>query len=241
MSTMHIGTSGWSYPHWRGPFYPDDLSSSEWLDYYARRFATVEINNSFYKLPKASTLEAWAATVPPDFVFAVKASRYITHMKKLKDADETVPRFLELVRPLARQLGPVLFQLPPNWRCNADRLERFLDGLPRQYRYVLEFRDPSWFDPRVYELLSARGVAFCIYELDQNTTPLELTADFAYVRLHGPGGAYQGSYDDDTLRGWADTFEAWNRQGRDVYCYFDNDEAGYAAANAARLRELTKQ
>ena len=241
MSTIHIGTSGWSYPHWRGPFYPDDLASSQWLDYYARRFDTVEINNSFYKLPKGSTLEEWAATVPEDFLFAVKASRFITHMKKLRDADDTVPRFLELVRPLGERLGPVLFQLPPNWRCNPERLQQFLEGLPRHYRHTVEFRDPSWFDSRVYDLLRAHGVAFCIYELEHATTPLELTADFAYVRLHGPGDAYQGSYDDDTLASWAETFKAWNRQGRDVYCYFDNDEAGYAAANAARLRELTGQ
>ena len=237
--TIWIGTSGWSYSHWRGPFYPQDLPESGWLDFYAGRFGATEINNTFYQLPAAETLAHWRDTVPQGFRFAVKGSRYITHMKKLKDPQDSVPRFLERVDILGDKLGPVLFQLPPNWRFNPDRLSAFLHALPGGYRYTLELRDPSWLDDRAYEILAEHGAAFCIFHLEGQLTPLQVTADFAYVRLHGPDGAYQGSYSEEELAGWAETLEGWSRKGRDVYCFFDNDEAGYAAANAARLAELT--
>jgi uncharacterized protein YecE (DUF72 family) len=237
MGSIHIGTSGWSYPHWRGAFFPEDLPASAWLDYYAQRFATVELNNAFYQLPRTSTLEGWAATVPDGFCFAVKASRYITHMKKLKNARDTVPRFLDTIAALGDRLGPILFQLPPNWRCNVARLQDFLAQLPAGHRYTLEFRDPSWFTPAVYACLAEANAALCIYELEHHQSPLEVTADFVYIRLHGPGDAYQGSYDDATLAGWAERLRTWADEGRDVYCYFDNDEAGYAAQDAARLQQ----
>ena len=238
MTEIRIGTSGWSYDHWSGPFYPADLSHGDWLAYYAHRFDTVEINNSFYRLPSEHTLAQWRDTVADDFRFAVKASRYITHMKKLNDADETVPPFLERVRTLGATLGPVLFQLPPRWRCNSERLAGFLERLPDGPRYAFEFRDTSWFDSPVLEVLQRFNAAFCIYELAGTCSPHAVTADFVYIRLHGPGEAYQGSYPDRTLREWADRLRGWRDDGLDVYCYFDNDEAGYAAANAARLREL---
>lgn len=238
MSAIHIGTSGWHYDHWVGPFYPDDLDTADMLAHYAAHLPTVEINNTFYNLPERSTFESWRDTVPESFVFAVKASRYITHMKKLNDAPEPLETLLDGISVLGDRLGPVLFQLPPNWHCNTDRLATFLDQLPDGYRYTLEFRDPSWFVPQVTDLLAAHNVAFCIYELDRRISPKAITADFVYVRLHGPQGAYEGDYDTSTLSGWAGAFSSWRDQGHDVYCYFDNDQAGYAVKNAQALHAM---
>ena len=236
--TIRIGTSGWTYDHWRGRFYPDDLADDDRLRFYAGQFASVEINNSFYHLPSARTLAHWRDSVPGDFRFALKASRYITHMKKLKDPDASLATLFQRADVLGDRLGPILFQLPPRWHCDAQRLAAFLDALGGGFRYVFEFRDHSWIDDRVDALLAAHGAAFCIYELDGYRSPNTLTADFAYVRLHGPACAYAGSYDTRQLSGWAGALSTWARQGRDVYCYFDNDQAGYAAANAARLRDM---
>lgn len=232
------GTSGWSYAHWAGPFYPENLPESEWLAYYAERFSSVEINNTFYRLPSVETLEQWQEKVPASFEFAVKASRYITHMKKLKDPSDTVPRFLERLDALGPALGPILFQLPPHWHANADRLRHFLAALPTGYRYVFEFRDPSWFDPAIRALLERSGSTFCIHEIGRERSPLMVTANLVYVRLHGPDAAYQGSYSDSALRGWARALGEWAGAGHDVRCYFDNDDAGHAVANAARLADL---
>ncbi len=240
MSGVVVGTSGWSYPHWAGPFYPRDLPEPEWLAYYADRFRSVEINNTFYRLPSVETLQQWRETVPAGFGFAIKASRYITHMKKLKDPEATVPGFLERLDTLGPALGPILFQLPPRWHANADRLRYFLAALPGGYRYVFEFRDPSWFRDDIRALLEDSDSAFCIHELAGERSPLTVTADPVYIRLHGPDGPYQGSYDERALRDWARTLRGWAGAGHDVRCYFDNDEAGYAAANAARLSELLR-
>ncbi len=237
---IRIGTSGWHYPHWKGNFYPDDLAEEQWLDYYRRHFFTAEINNSFYRLPEAKTLKHWQATVPEDFVFAVKASRYITHMKKLKDPRRPLSGFLQRVGKPGGRLGPALFQLPPRWRCNPERLESFLGLLPEDGRFTFEFRDPSWFDARIYNLLNEAGAAFCIYQLAGRISPKEVTADFVYVRLHGPGEAYQGSYSAGELSGWAGAFSAWAGSGKDVYCYFDNDDSGHAPRDALRLKEMLK-
>jgi uncharacterized protein YecE (DUF72 family) len=236
--TIHIGTSGWHYDHWKGPFYPDKISAVEMLPHYVGRFHTVEINNSFYQLPKKTTLELWKKTVPSNFVFAFKGSRYITHMKKLKDPSRGVPPLLEAARVLGEKLGPLLFQLPPHWRINLERLDAFLQFLPRDFRYAFEFRDPSWFTDRTYEMLAKREAAFCIYHLAGRLSPKEVTTDFVYVRLHGPDGAYQGQYDGKTLSGWAGAFSTWQRQGKEIFCYFDNDQAGYAAQDALRLQEM---
>jgi uncharacterized protein YecE (DUF72 family) len=238
---VRIGTSGWHYPHWKEVFYPRELEPERWLDYYRRHFDTAEINNSFYRLPQAGTLKDWKETVPDGFVFAVKASRYITHMKKLKDPRQPLSGFLQRAGELDGRLGPVLFQLPPRWHCNPERLEAFLRLLPKDGRFAFEFRDPSWFDDRVYSLLQEAGAAFCIYQLAGKMSPKEVTADFVYVRLHGPGGAYQGSYTVSDLSGWAGAFSAWARSGKDVYCYFDNDDSGHAPRNALRLKEMLKQ
>jgi uncharacterized protein YecE (DUF72 family) len=236
--TLCIGTSGWHYEHWRGPFYPSDLPSARWLEFYGERFEAVEINNSFYRLPEVQTLNAWGNAVPEGFVFAVKASRYITHMKKLRDAGDPARRFLARVETLGDRLGPVLFQLPPHWRANPDRLGEFLAELPGGHRYAFEFRDPTWFDPRVYEILAEAGAALCIFDLAGETSPKEVTANLVYVRLHGPGKAYQGRYDAQVLAGWAGALSTWRRQGCSVHCYFDNDQAGHAAEDALRLKEM---
>jgi uncharacterized protein YecE (DUF72 family) len=238
---VHIGTSGWHYGHWRGPFYPEDLGPEGFLPFYAARFHTVEINNSFYQLPAESTLRNWRDTVPSGFIFAVKGSRFITHMKKLKDAERSLAPFVERVALLKDRLGPILFQLPPRWRFNGERLAEFLAALPGPWRYTMEFRDASWINDQTLELLARYRVAFCIYELSGYLSPREITADFVYIRLHGPGGAYQGRYDSRTLEGWAGAIDAWRGQGREVFCYFDNDEAGYAAANAQELQDMVQE
>lgn len=240
-SLFHIGTSGWHYDHWRGPFYPENLRPRDYLEFYRQKFHTVEINNSFYRLPSAKALTDWRESVPPGFIFAVKGSRYITHMKKLKDPAASLAPFLERVRLLGERLGPILFQLPPRWGFQEARLAEFLAALPRELRYALEFRDPGWLNDTAYRLLREHGAAFCIYELAGRISPREVTADFVYIRLHGPGGAYQGRYDRRTLMGWAGAISTWAGQGLPVYCYFDNDEAGFAAHNALELQEMLLQ
>ena len=238
---IHVGTSGWSYAHWKGPFYPHALPSDQMLEYYAQHFRSVEINSSFYRLPDKKTLQHWYDNTPDDFLFTAKASRYITHMKKLKDPLKSVPAFLDCISLLKDKLGPVLFQLPPHWRFNTARLAGFLDSLDDRFRYTFEFRDHSWLNGEAFELLARHNAAFCIYELEGFGTPEVITADFIYVRLHGPDGAYQGSYSHKALSARAETFMEWALQGKQVYCYFDNDQLGYAAKNAGRLQKILSQ
>jgi uncharacterized protein YecE (DUF72 family) len=239
--TIHIGTSGWHYGHWVGPFYPPGTAQKDFLTYYAGHFHTVEINSSFYRLPEKKTFELWRDATPGGFIFAVKASRFITHMKKLKDPERSLATFMERISGLKEKLGPILFQLPPYWRRDIERLEAFLAALPSGYRYAFEFRDPTWFHPEVYQALAEHEAAFCLYELAGLSSPRELTADFTYLRLHGPGDAYSGCYPAETLSQWADVFGDWAKEGKEIYCYFDNDELGYAAQNAAELQKLVTQ
>jgi len=238
---IYIGTSGWSYDHWKGPFYPKALPTDQMLEHYAQHFRSVEINSSFYRLPDRKTLRHWYDSTPNDFLFTAKASRYITHMKKLKDPLESAPAFLERISLLKDKLGPVLFQLPPRWHFNIERLGAFLDSLGNGFRYAFEFRDHSWLNREALELLTRHNAAFCIYELEGFSTQEVITADFIYVRLHGPDGAYQGSYSHKALSTWAETFTGWVLQGKQVYCYFDNDQLGYAAINADRLQKILSQ
>jgi uncharacterized protein YecE (DUF72 family) len=234
----HIGTSGWHYKHWIGPFYPPDMRPPKMLRWYAERFDTVEINNSFYRLPAATAFETWCRETTPDFCFAMKASRYITHNSKLIDPEGAKEKFVSLVEKLGRRLGPILFQLPPSWKVNAERLDQFLSGLPRTHRYVFEFRNPTWNIDPVYEMLRRHNAAFCIYELAGFQSPIEITADFTYVRLHGPGNKYQGDYSDQILRSWARRIEEWRKQLKHVFVYFDNDQAGFAPKNAMELKQM---
>ena len=236
---IHIGTSGWHYDHWRGPFYPEDLPKDRFLRHYANFFDSVEINNSFYQLPKNGTFARWRRETRDEFIFSIKASRYISHMKKLLDPDKTLPPLLNGVDLLREKLGPILFQLPPGWKANHERLQNFLSFLPDGYRYVFEFRDPSWHTGRTIDMLLRHGVAFCIFELAGQRSSKEVTADFVYVRLHGPDRkAYKGSYTSQDLAGWAGAFSSWASQGKEVFCYFDNDEKGFAAQNALKLKEM---
>jgi uncharacterized protein YecE (DUF72 family) len=234
--SIHIGTSGWHYPHWVGPFYPRTLSDDHFLSYYAQHLATVEINNTFYRLPTPQTLDAWLTKTPKDFLFTCKASRFITHMKKLKDPKESIERFFETVTILKDKLGPILFQLPPHWKINATRLEEFLKVLPKDFSYAFEFRDESWFDERIYQLLTVHNSAFCLYNLADQWSPEIMTANFVYIRLHGPEDPYKGRYPVTMLRSWTNKCLHWAKTGKDVYCYFDNDEQAYAVTNALCLK-----
>ena len=240
-ANMHIGTCGWSYEHWNKLFYPEGLPPANRLAWYARRFRSVEVDSTFYHLPTEKSLQSWSDNVPADFRFAVKASRHITHMKKLSDPGPALSQLMGRLELLGDKLGPVLFQLPPHWALNLDRLTAFLKALPQDFRYAMEFRDPSWFDPRVYELLSEYAVALCIYDLDGQVSPLQVTTNLVYVRLHGPDGPYHGEYSGHALQGWSDMLKRWRREARKVYCYFDNDESGHAVQDALRLQEMVSR
>jgi uncharacterized protein YecE (DUF72 family) len=236
---IRVGTSGFHYKHWKGPFYPRKMREAAMLDFYTQHFDTVELNNSFYRLPTVDAFKCWPDATPKDFLFAVKASRFITHNKKLKDPENAVDNLLPGAAHLGKKLGPVLFQLPPKWRVNPERLRNLLQILPRDLRYAFEFRELSWITAEICAILRKFNPAFCIYELAGYQSPLSITADFTYVRLHGPESSkYQGSYSEQQLSQWARQIESWAEELKALYFYFDNDHAGYAAANALRLREM---
>ncbi|MBZ5562926.1 MAG: DUF72 domain-containing protein [Acidobacteriia bacterium] len=239
---LRVGTSGWHYDHWLGPFYPETLRSHQMLAFYCQRLDTVEINNSFYHLPAKETFRAWKEQTPRDFLFAVKASRYITHMKKLKDPATTLEKFLLHAGELGNKLGPMLFQLPPYWKRDVARLKDFLQALPQGLRCVFEFRDATWFHAETYSALAQYGAAFCVFDLAGQESPRLLTSEFGYVRLHGPSYAkYAGCYTPVQLRGWLRLAQDWFAHGaRQVFVYFDNDQAGYAARNALELQEMAR-
>jgi uncharacterized protein YecE (DUF72 family) len=235
---LHIGTSGWQHDSFVGPFYPDALSSGDRLAFYADVFDTVEVNNTFYQSPDAETLRAWRRQTPDDFTFAVKANQYITHFKKLKDPAEPVQNLYRTVEPLGEKLGPILFQCPPNWHQNLERLHAFLEVLDDEHRHVFEFRDPTWLNDGTTEALAAHDAAFCIYDYGDRETLRTVTTDWAYVRLHGADAAYRGRYDDATLDDWARQIRSWRDEGRDVYVYFNNTAGdGHAPHDARRLRD----
>lgn len=238
MGRIWIGTSGWHYKHWLGTFYPPKLASSRMLACYSEDFDTVELNNTFYKLPSAKSLSEWRDSTPPHFHFAVKGSRFLTHMKKLRDAQEGLDRFLTSVQTLGHKLGPILFQLPPNWAIDLERLEEFLALLPTDVRCAFEFRNPTWNEQPTYDLLIRYKAGYCIFDLAGYASPVMVTGNFAYVRLHGPGGKYQGSYSAAALADWAGRIQSWKKRLDSVYVYFDNDEAGYAPKDALRLKGL---
>ena len=235
---LYIGTSGWQYKHWAGTFYPETIKTKDHFAYYQSQFNTVELNNSFYHLPDKTTFKKWHDITPPHFHFAVKASRYITHMKKLKDPDEALHRFFLNAEALEEKLSVILFQLPPHWKLNYERLKEFLSRLPRGHRSTFEFRDVSWYQPEVFELLHKHHCSFCIYELDGHQSPEVITTNFLYIRLHGPGAKYQGLYTSEVLEQWAKKCVDWQQSGKDVFIYFDNDQDGYAAINARELQDI---
>ncbi|HEY8937886.1 MAG TPA: DUF72 domain-containing protein, partial [Cyclobacteriaceae bacterium] len=191
---IHIGTSGWNYKHWMGTFYPETIKQADQFNYYKNIFDTVELNNPFYHLPPLERFIAWNKKSPAQFLFSVKANRYITHLKKLHEADDALKLFLKNAGGLGKKLGPILFQLPPGWRVDVKRLDTFLHTLPKKHRYTFEFRNDTWYTDEVYTKLREHNCAFCLYELNRHQSPEIITADFVYIRLHGPGGKYQGSY-----------------------------------------------
>jgi uncharacterized protein YecE (DUF72 family) len=235
---VHIGTSGWHYKHWLGPFYPEKLPAAKMLEFYAQHFDTVELNNTFYRLPLESGLEKWRTSTPKGFCYAAKGSRFITHMKKLKEPETAIGRYFDCIDLLRPKLGPIVFQLPPFWEVDVDRLKGFLQALPKRHRYAFEFRNPTWHNEAVYRLLRKHNAAFCIFEIDSFITEPLITANFTYIRLHGPGGKYQGSYSSKTLEEWADRIREWQKELHAVYLYFDNDQAAYAVQNALSLKRL---
>ena len=238
MTAIRIGCSGWNYRHWRERFYPPGLPVARWFGHYAGVFDTVEINNSFYRLPTPETFAAWRQQAPPGFRYAVKAGRFLTHQKKLKDAAEPLDRFLDRARLLGDRLGPILYQLPPRWRLDLDRLDTFLRLLPGDLRHVFEFRDPTWINDEVLALLDRRGVSFCVHDIAGVDVPRVATGPLAYVRFHGPTGRYHGRYDEATLRTWSRWLAAQAASGREVYAYFNNDIDADAIGDALALRGL---
>lgn len=238
---VRIGTSGWMYDHWKGPFYPESIDSDDMLPFYAQTFDTVEVNNTFYQLPTVEKVEAWSEVSPDDFLFSIKANRYITHMKNLLEPEDPVSTLMDRIDPLGNQLGPVLFQLPPQWNVNLERLAGFLTVLPSGHRYVFEFRDGSWYRDDVYKLLEDAEAAFCIHDHRDAPSPEVLTTDFTYVRFHGPTGGYEGHYQEEHLREQAERVARWQDAGRDIYAYFNNDMKGYAVQNARDLRRYVAQ
>jgi uncharacterized protein YecE (DUF72 family) len=246
-ASTFIGTSGWHYQHWSdGIFYPKGMKPSDWLTYYGQHFDSVEINNTFYRLPARGVFEKWHDTTPANFTFAVKASRFITHMKKLAHPEEHVALLLEHASGLGEKLHVVLFQLPPSWTFDRARLERLCDFLSRQQfvpglRTALEVRHESWYGEACLDVLRRYKVALVL--ADWPTCPVEgpLTTDFVFVRRHGPGRLYASSYTDAFLRREAQRMRTWVAEGKRVYVYFNNDADGYAVKNALRLREMLGQ
>ena len=235
--SIRIGCSGWQYQHWRGDFYPAELPQPQWLEYYAERFDTVEINNTFYRLPEAATFAAWGRRAPRGFLYAVKASRYLTHMKKLKDPVEPIALFFSRASQLRRAFGPVLYQLPPRWPMNLERFRTFLSVLPRRRRHAVEFREPSWYHPDVYAALEHHRIALCLHDMPGSASGRLAVGPFVYVRFHG-AQRYGGRYADNLLADWADWLGEQHRNGRPLFAYFNNDIGGHAPRDAARLRAL---
>ena len=234
MARIHIGCSGWSYKDWRGPFYPQGLRQKDWFDFYASRFDTTEINASFYRLPSEAAVARWAEAAPSGFAWSWKASRYITHNKKLRDCADSIALVFGRMAPLGNA-GCVLFQLPPMLRRDDARLADFIALLPRSHRYAFEFRHPSWYEAGVLQILADATMALCISDHHAAPSPWDATAPYVYVRGHGPGGHYRDRYPEPVLVAWAERFAAWRDEGREVFCYFDNDIKSAAPMDAARL------
>ena len=236
---VRIGTSGWVYPHWRGRFYPKDLPSAKWLVYYAERFDTVELNNSFYRQPSLAQFERWRGAVPEGFAYAVKLNRFITHVKRLSVDAPTIARSYDTVAGLGPKLAAILVQLPPRFRFDRERLHLFCSAIARRRRrHALEPRDPSWLTDDALDALRACRLGLCVIDTSHWPTRFAVTSDLVYVRFHGPGRLYAGSYDEASLGEWAARIREWRDSGHDVLVYFNNDERAYATHDAARLREL---
>jgi uncharacterized protein YecE (DUF72 family) len=236
--TVHVGTSGWHYKQWIGDFYPPRFPPAKMLAYYAHQFHTVEINSSFYRLPEEKTFDQWRKIVPSRFVFAVKASRFLTHIKRLKDPEDSIKLFFARAKHLGPHLGPILFQLPPRWKADIGRLTTFLELLPPKHKYVVEFRDDSWYAREILELLGRHNVALCLHDWHSADWARELTANFSYIRFHGTNGKYAGNYPDQLLLRWVEQIQSWQDEVSEVFAYFNNDIGGHAIRNAQSLRAM---
>lgn len=241
-AALRIGTSGWHYQSWWGPFFPEGTRKKDALLYYCSQFPAVELNAPFYRTPSLEAVASWAEQTPDDFVFAWKASKFITHWKRLR---ETSANSLDLIEErlaiLGRKAGPVLFQLPPKMTADRERLAGFIAMIAKGRRYAFEFRHPSWYAADVFDLLRDHDCALCLSDHADAPAPWEVTAGFVYVRGHGPSGRYHGSYGDAALTDWARHIRRWRREGRDVFCFFDNDIKSAAPADAARLTRLLRR
>ena len=239
MRKVWIGTSGWTYDGWRGPFYPNDVPKKDWLRWYATQFSATEINGSFYRTPSLDAVKAWREQTPDDFRFAWKASKFITHWKRLSEkSDNSIELMVTRLKVLGPKIGPVLFQLPPQFKPNRERLASFLKMLPKRYSYTFEFRDPGWYEEPILDVLRDRNVALCLSDHHDAPSPWVVTSSLVYVRGHGPGGRYRDRYSAETLKDWARHIRKWRKQGREVYCFFDNDQKSAAPMDAAALAEL---
>ncbi|KTD16799.1 DUF72 domain-containing protein [Legionella jordanis] len=233
---FHIGTSGWSYKGWIGDFYPENLSTTKMLSQYAKCFGSVEVNTSFYGTPKKKTITTWCADTPQEFIFSCKASRYITHLKRLHDAKDALAYLYNAFEPFAEKLGPILFQLPPRFHVDVKRLLEFLNLLSKDYDYTFEFRDRSWLCDEIYDILQTHEISLCFYDFRGYRSPEIVTGNFIYLRLHGPEPQpYQGHYSQQVLAEYADKFIHWQEEGKPVYCYFDNDQKVCAPHDAMQL------
>jgi len=235
--SLRIGCSGWVYKHWKDRFYPKDVPQKDWFRFYSENFDTVEINNSFYRLPPPETFAGWRAKAPPGFCFAVKGNRFITHIKRLKEPVATLARFFESVEKLGDRTGPLLWQLAPSFHRDDERLGEFLAALPDGYHHTFEFRHKSWLCPEVYDMLAAEGAALCIPDRPDLPQDIRLTTSWTYVRLHGSNHD-DGNYSQAELDRWAARLREWRQAGTDIWAYFDNDQEGFAVNNARSLREL---
>jgi uncharacterized protein YecE (DUF72 family) len=233
---LRVGTSGFHYNHWRGVFYPDHLSPSKWFDHYAQAFDTVELNNTFYRLPSSSVFKLWRRQAPAGFLYAVKFNRYGSHWMRLKNPRGIIGNFLQGAKKLDRSLGPILVQLPPRWSVNGERLNGFLRAAPPTLRWALEFRDPSWLCAEVYGILKHHNAALCIHDMIPNH-PRILTADWTYLRYHGQ--RYSGSYSPQKLAAEARWIRRRLASGNDVFAYFNNDAQGFAVSNAVELKRYS--
>ncbi|MBA7634005.1 hypothetical protein ES703_41576 [subsurface metagenome] len=232
----YIGTSGWHYDHWQDRFYPKTLTKAKWLEFYASHFTTVELNNSFYRLPSETAFTTWHDSSPTNFTFAVKVSRFITHIKRLRNSEEAVDNFISRAKILAEKLGPLLYQLPPNMHRNDEILESFLSTLPQGMKHVFEFRHQSWLEDKVFEILHKHNIGFCVFDMPSVSCPLVATADFAYIRFHGSTGLYFSCYSDEELADWAKRLANLARNLEAIYIYFNNDAEAFAVRNAITLR-----
>lgn len=231
-----IGTSGWHYDHWRDSFYPRELAKTKWLEFYASHFTTVELNNSFYRLPSEAAFTNWYRSTPDNFTFAVKMSRFITHIKRLRDTVDAVEKFIASAIILKEKLGPLLYQLPPSMHRNDEVLELFLPTLPHGMKHVFEFRHQSWFHQSVFETLHKYNAGFCVFNMPSVSCPLVATADFAYIRFHGSTGLYASCYSDEELADWARKLTDLGTNLKAIYIYFNNDAEAFAVRNATTLR-----